>query len=173
MNSSLRGQCVLNGFGFISNDNNSRARLWKDGIHLEDLGSKILAGFGNIGVLISVNSISLETARDISNLGSESSNWNSCKVKVYDKNSSDPRLVLENLKLKNNHRLVIGNLNINSISNKFGNLKLIIQGKIDILVITETKTDSTFPLNQFEIQGYSKPYSFDRNRNGGGVFIYV
>ena len=50
---------------------------------------------------------------------------------------------------------------------------LIIQGKIDILVITETETDSTFPLNQFVIQGYSKPYKFDRNRNGGGVFIYV
>ena len=72
-----------------------------------------------------------------------------------------------------NHRLVIGNLNINSMSNKFGNLKLITQGKIEMLVITETKTDSTFPLNQFAIQGYSKPYKFDRNRNGGGVFIYV
>ena len=47
------------------------------------------------------------------------------------------RLALENLKLKNNHRLVIGNLNINSISNKFDNLKLIIQGKIDILVMSD------------------------------------
>ena len=129
--------------------------------------------YGNIGVLISDNSLSSEIASDISNLGSVSSNWNSCNVKDYDKNSSDPRLVLENLKLKNNHRLVIGNLNINSISNKFDNLKLITQGKIDILVITETKTDSTFPLNQFAIQGYSKPYRFDRNRNGGGYFIYV
>ena len=62
---------------------------------------------------------------------------------------------------------------LNSISNKFDNLKLITQGKINILVITETKTDSTFPLIQFAIQGYSKPYRFDRNRNGGGVFIYV
>ena len=113
--------------------------------------------FGNIGVLISDNSLSSEIVSDISNLGSVSSNWNSRNVKDYDKNSSDPRLVLENLKLKNNHRLVIGNLNINSISNKFDNLKLITQGKIDILVITETKTDSTFPLNQFAMQGYLKP----------------
>ena len=60
------------------------------------------------------------------------SNWNSRNIKDYDSNSSDPRLVLENLTLKNIHRLVIGNLNIDSISNKFGNLKLIIQGKIDI-----------------------------------------
>ena len=94
-------------------------------------------------------------------------------VKDYDKNSSDPRVVLENIKLKSNHRLVIENLNINSVSNKFDNLKLIIQGKIDILVITETKTDSTFPLNQFAIQVYWKPYRFDRNRNEGGAFMYV
>ena len=80
---------------------------------------------------------------------------------------------MENLELKNDHRLVIGNLNINSIITKFDNLKLIIQDKIYILVITETKIDSTFPLNQFAIQGYSQPYRFDGNRNGGGVFIYV
>ena len=42
-----------------------------------------------------------------------------------------------------------------------------------MLVITETKKVSTFPLNQFAIQGYSKPYRLDRNRNGGSVFIYV
>ena len=129
--------------------------------------------FGNIGVLISDNSLSSEIISDISNLGSVSSYWNSRNVKDYDKNSSDPRLVLENLTLKNNHRLAIGYLNINSISNKFDNLKSIIQGKIDILVITETKTDSAFPLNQFAMQGYSKPYRFHRNRNGSGVFIYV
>ena len=128
---------------------------------------------GNNGVLISDNSWTCEIVSDISNLGSVSSNWNSRNVKDYDKNSSDPRLVLENLTLKNNHRLVIGNLNINSISNKFDNLKLITQGKIDILVITETKTDSTFPLNQFAKQGYSKPYRFERHRNGGGVFMYL
>ena len=72
---------------------------------------------GNIGVLISDNSLSSEIVSDISNLGSVSSNWNSRNVKDYDKNSSDPRLVLENLMLKNNHRLVIRNLNISSISN--------------------------------------------------------
>ena len=44
MNDSLREQCVLNGFGFISNVNISWANLWKDGVHLEDLGTNILAG---------------------------------------------------------------------------------------------------------------------------------
>ena len=40
----LREQCILNEFVFISNDNISRTHLWKDGIHLEDLGTNILAG---------------------------------------------------------------------------------------------------------------------------------
>ena len=44
VNYSLRKQCILNGFGFISNDNISRTHLWKDEIHLEDLGTNNLAG---------------------------------------------------------------------------------------------------------------------------------
>ena len=61
---------------------------------------KHLKGLYGIGVLISDNSLSSEIVSDTSNLGSVSSNWNSCHVKDHDKNSSDPRLVLENLKLK-------------------------------------------------------------------------
>ena len=37
----------------------------------------------------------------------------------------------------------------------------------------ETKLGSTLPTSQFLIKGYSEPYRFDRNRNGGGVLIYV
>ena len=41
---SLREQYILYGFGFISNNIISRTHSWKDGIHLEDLGTNILAG---------------------------------------------------------------------------------------------------------------------------------
>ena len=75
-----------------------------------------------VSLLISDNSLYPEIVADISNLGSVSSNWNSHKVEDYDKTSSDRRLVLKNLKLKNNNRFVNGNLNINSIPNKFDNL---------------------------------------------------
>ena len=63
--------------------------------------------YGNIGDLISDNSLSSGVFNYISNLGSASSNWNSRNGKDYDKNSSDLRLVLKNLKLKNNQRLVL------------------------------------------------------------------
>ena len=44
---------------------------------------------------------------------------------------------------------------------------------LDILVITETKLDSSFPCNQFFIPGYCVPFRFDRNKFGGGVIIYI
>ena len=77
------------------------------------------------------------------------------------------------LRVKNVNRLTIGNLNINSVSNKFDQLKLFLQGKVDILIVTETKLDSNFPTSQFVIDGYSEPYRFNKNRNGGGVLIYI
>ena len=72
--------------------------------------------------------------------------------------TSEAGNILKNLRTRNINRLIIGNLNINSISRKFDQLKTIIQGKVDILVITETKLDASFPNIQFLIEGYSPPY---------------
>ena len=48
------------------------------------------------------------------------------------------KLALNELRLKNKNKLVICDLNINSLSNKFDQLKLITKNKFDILVITKT-----------------------------------
>ena len=48
-----------------------------------------------------------------------------------------------------------------------------VSGNIDILLITETKIDSTFPVNQFYLNGYNVPYRNDRNTNGGGILVYI
>ena len=85
----------------------------------------------------------------------------------------DTPSILNELRLKNVNKLVIGHLNINSLPNKFDQLKLIIGKNIDILVITEIKIDSSFPSSQFMIEGFSVPYRFDRNRSGGGVIVYI
>ena len=52
-------------------------------------------------------------------------------------------------------------------------MKLFIVGKVDVLIITETKLDSTFLSSQFCIFGFSKPFRFDRNRKGGGVMVFI
>ena len=43
---------------------------------------------------------------------------------------------------------------------------------IDILMITETKLDDSFPVSQFEIDGFSTPFRLDRNKNGG-ILLYI
>ena len=45
--------------------------------------------------------------------------------------------------------------------------------KLDILILTETKLDHTIPSNLITIPGYNEPIRRDRNRNGGGVLVYV
>ena len=87
--------------------------------------------------------------------------------------SCDTPLLLKNLKLKNTKRLILGHLNINSAVGKFDHLKALIKNNIDILVLTETKIDSSFSNAQFRIDGFSAPFRLDCNRFGGGVLLYV
>ena len=40
-------------------------------------------------------------------------------------------------------------------------------------MISESKLDDSFPCSQFLIDGFHKPFRFDRNKNGGGILLYV
>ena len=80
---------------------------------------------------------------------------------------------LKSLRQINLNRVIIAHININSLANKFDQLKLLVQTNIDILIVGETKLDDTFPTNQFSINGFSKPYRMDRNRFGGGIMIFI
>ena len=78
-----------------------------------------------------------------------------------------------NLKLRNLNRLIFGQININSIRNKFELLFSLVSNNIDVLLISETKIDNTFPVSQFCVPGYSVPFRLDRTGNGGGIMLYV
>ena len=80
---------------------------------------------------------------------------------------------IEETRIEHINNAIIGNLNINSFPNKFDELKLLVNGMLDILIITETKLDDTFQVSQLRASGFSKPYRLDRNRNKGGVIIYM
>ena len=80
---------------------------------------------------------------------------------------------MKKIKLINPNRLIIGQLNINSLSNKLEHLKTLTIGNIDILIVTESKLDQSFPSGQFNIDGYSLPFRYDGNSFGGGVIIFV
>ena len=60
---------------------------------------------------------------------------------------------------------------MNSISNKFDTFDNIVKA-FDIFLISESKLENTFPINQFAIGGY-KILRRDRNRFGGGLILYI
>ena len=82
-------------------------------------------------------------------------------------------LLFSKLRLRNVNQINIGNLNASSIANKIGDLRILVQNKIDILVITGTNLYKTFTSFQFLIDGFHTPHPFDRNRNKGGILIYI
>ena len=84
----------------------------------------------------------------------------------------DPFEKLKNTRPRNPNRLIIAQLNINSLLNKFDSLVQMLHNNLKILLISETKTDSSFSTVQFQIEGYTT-YRLDRNTNGGGILPYI
>ena len=67
---------------------------------------------------------------------------------------------------KNNpNNFIVGHLNINTIRNKFSAVKELLSQNLNLLVLSETKIDDSFPNNQFWIDGY-KLFRKDRNAFG-------
>jgi len=78
-------------------------------------------------------------------------------------------------KLRTNHRkqCIIADLNVNSLPNKFEEIKeWLAQKAFDILSIQETKIDWTFPNSQFHVEGF-KLFRRDRVKGGGGIAVLI
>ena len=67
----------------------------------------------------------------------------------------------------------MGHPNINSVRNRFEALTHIIDNNTDLLLISETKLDDSFPTAQFQMKGFSVPYRYDGNGKGGGLLLYI
>ena len=70
-------------------------------------------------------------------------------------------------------KLIFGHLNIDFLRNKFDHLSELVKVHIDILMVSEAKLDNSFPEGQFLIESFHSPFRFDRNKNGGGIMLYV
>ena len=46
-------------------------------------------------------------------------------------------------------------------------------GITDVLVISETKLDESFPVSQFWIPGYASPLHLDRDQHGEGIMVFI
>ena len=121
---------------------------------------------------ISLQDISLDSQQNSSLSGPNSSNSSNVEESQASENCS-ANSILKNIRVKNVNRLIIGTLNTNFIAPKFEQLKEVIGNHLDISTLQETKIDDSCLDDQFEIDGYHKPYRLDRNKHGGGVLIYV
>ena len=77
----------------------------------------------------------------------------------------------------NTNNFNIAHYNINSVT-AFGRLDQLADicatlKLLDILILTESKLDDTIPSSLITLPGYHEPLRRDRNRNGGGVLVYV
>lgn len=86
---------------------------------------------------------------------------------------NDPLIQLKNLKETHRDRPVIAQLNINFLYPKFHPLMDMVKESVDVLMVSETKLDDTFTTAQFHIEGFQEPIRLDRNKNGGGIMIFI
>ena len=81
--------------------------------------------------------------------------------------------VVKDIRKSDVNKSIFGQLNINSLRNKFDIVSELIKGFVHIFMISETSLDDSFPEGQFFIDGYHTTFRYDRNGNGGSIFLYV
>ena len=52
-------------------------------------------------------------------------------------------------------------------------MKPMLMHDLDIFMFTETKLDDSFPVWKFNVEGFSTPFRLDRNKNSGGIILYI
>ena len=72
----------------------------------------------------------------------------------------------------NKNHIIIGHLNINSVRNKFEELVNLTSGNIDIICISETKLDSSFPVSQFTMDAKSGGLLILKNKIYKRGYVY-
>ena len=114
---------------------------------------------------------SVEKSSD-EHIGLSSNNTNEFFLSESSDTLNDDLIGLSKQRLKYPKNLTIGHLNINSVRNKFSSLQQTVLNKTDILLLSETKIDDSFPNSQFYAEGF-KMYRKDRTKTGGGLLLYV
>ena len=136
--------------------------LNKGKLHLTKYGSRILSN--NF-----VNEISKVLHWQIDR-GNSNANVEECNFKddLTAKKYDECNITLKTICSDNANKLIFAHLNVNSIKNKSEFLATQVKGKVDVLMISVTKIDESFPKGNFLIEGFSTPYRLDRDSKGGG-----
>ena len=80
---------------------------------------------------------------------------------------------LNDFRLNNPKKITMGQLNINSIPNKFNGIMDLVANKLDVFLISETKIDDSFPDAQFFYKNFGIPHRRDRKFGAGGLLMFI
>ena len=116
-------------------------------------------------------SMSNFSAKENTNVESKSENESEMKGESQKcENFTD---FLFNMREKHSNKIIMAHININSLRNKFDMLTNSVTEYIDILMISETKLDNTFPYALYHLRDFSNPCRLDRTCHGGGSLVNV
>ena len=96
-------------------------------------------------------------------------NSNLCLSRSSNDCKESLRSILKSLRSNHPQKIIIGQININSIRYKFDILKPMLTEVLDTLMISESKLDDSFPEAVFNMEGFRTPFRLDRNKHGGGI----
>ena len=131
VNDMLRDLCEKNGFSFICNDVITTNYLWKDGLHLQDMGTHIISNH-----FLKFLDYSIDSSFDNCLWLNDSPQTNV---------SSDIKGLID-LRKRFPYNLWKGYINISSLKEKVIPLREILSNApMDVLCVDETKIDSSFP----------------------------
>ena len=83
----------------------------------------------------------------------------------------NPLFQIKKLRTKNLERVIVRNLNINSLPKKFEQLKDTVLKYVDVLVLTETKLDDSFPKAQFLVERVFLDKAIDTYNNCDKILL--
>ena len=107
------------------------------------------------------------------NTNVESKSENESEIKDEPQKCENFTDLLFNVRKKHSNKIIRAHININSLRNKFDMLTNSVTEYIDVIMISETKLDNTFPYALYHLKDFSNPYRLDRNCHGGGILVYV
>ena len=141
----LKDMCRKKNLDFINHGNAITVRyLNASKLHLNKRGTQVLSNqFAEaISNIRNWQSILHSLANNDGINSAHGSDENKAKLKVKALSGSN----LKDVRKGNKNKLIIGQLNINSLRNKFDCLVQQIIGDVDILMVSETKLDNSFPM---------------------------
>ena len=133
-----------------------------DGLHLNDKNATLFSE----NILSALNKVAWPQSVKVNSPSKLFSDYYNIRAKGNAFTST------KSIQTKHPKNLFFGHLNVNSIHNQFVSIQELIKRTFDIFLISETKTDDSFPNAQCEIEDY-KSFRKDWDAFGGGLLFYV